>query len=109
MPEDCKHAGRTLHALIGAVQDEADVQVIALIRGDERQRMPSTYEVLREGDILLVEADSDSLKALLDVTGVELAADVEEQENKARDEREAAEQAVEQEGREEPQEPARSN
>ncbi len=97
VPEDCKYAWRTLHALIGAVQDEADVQVIALIRGDERQRMPSTYEVLREGDILLVEADSDSLKALLDVTGVELAADVEEQENKARDEQEAAEQAVEQE------------
>jgi len=97
VPEDCKYAGRTLHALIGAVEDEADVQVIALIRGDERQRMPSTYEVLREGDILLVEADSDSLKALLDVTGVELAADVEEQENKARDEQEAAEQAVEQE------------
>ncbi len=97
MPEGCKYAGRTLHALIGAVQDEADVQVIALIRGDERQRMPSTYEVLREGDILLVEADSDSLKALLDVTGVELAADVEEQENKAHDEQEAAEQAVEQE------------
>lgn len=97
VPEGCKYAGRTLHALIGAVEDEADVQVIALIRGDERQRMPSTYEVLREGDILLVEADSDSLKALLDVTGVELAADVEEQENKARDEQEAAEQAVEQE------------
>lgn len=97
VPEGCKYAGRTLHALIGAVQDDADVQVIALIRGDERQRMPSTYEVLREGDILLVEADSDSLKALLDVTGVELAADVEEQENKARDEQEAAEQAVEQE------------
>lgn len=97
VPEGCKYAGRTLHALIGAVQDEADVQVIALIRGDERQRMPSTYEVLREGDILLVEADSDSLKALLDVTGVELAADVEEQENKAHEEQEAAEQAVEQE------------
>ncbi len=97
VPEGRKYAGRTLHALIGAVQDEADVQVIALIRGDERQRMPSTYEVLREGDILLVEADSDSLKALLDVTGVELAADVEEQENRARDEQEAAEQAVEQE------------
>lgn len=97
VPEGCKYAGRTLHALIGAVEDEADVQVIALIRGDERQRMPSTYEVLREGDILLVEADSDSLKALLDVTGVELAADVEEQENKAHDEQEAAEQAVEQE------------
>ncbi len=94
VPEGCKYAGRTLHALIGAVKEEADVQVIALVRGDERQRMPSTYEVLREDDILLVEADSDSLKALLDVTGVELAANVEEQEAKARDEQQAAEQAV---------------
>tara|TARA_Y100001951_G_scaffold43212_1_gene34255 strand:- start:3413 stop:5266 length:1854 start_codon:yes stop_codon:yes gene_type:complete len=97
VPEGCKYAGRTLHALIGAVKEEADVQVIALVRGDERQRMPSTYEVLREGDILLVEADSDSLKALLDVTGVELAANVDEQEEKARSEQEATEQAVEDE------------
>ncbi|RYJ61932.1 SLC13 family permease [Pseudomonas songnenensis] len=96
VPEGCKYAGRTVHALINAVKDEADVQVIALVRGDERQRMPSTYEVLREGDILLVEADSDSLKALLDVTGVELAAEVDEQE-KAHDERQATEQAIEQE------------
>lgn len=97
VPESCKYAGRTLHALINAVEDEADVQVIALVRGDERQRMPSTYEVLREGDILLVEADSDSLKALLDVTGVALAAHVDEQEEKAQKEQEAAEQAVEDE------------
>ncbi len=97
VPESCKYAGRTLHALINAVKDEADVQVIALVRGDERQRMPSTYEVLREGDILLVEADSDSLKALLDVTGVELAANVDEQEEKAQKEQEATEQAVEDE------------
>ncbi|WP_312143125.1 MULTISPECIES: SLC13 family permease [Stutzerimonas stutzeri subgroup] len=97
VPESCKYAGRTLHALINAVEDEADVQVIALVRGDERQRMPSTYEVLREGDILLVEADSDSLKALLDVTGVALAAHVDEQDEKAQKEQEAAEQAVEDE------------
>lgn len=86
VPEGCKYAGRTLHALINAVRDEADVQVIALIRGEERQRMPSTYEVLREADILLVEADSDSLKALLDVTGVELAADSDGQKDKPDDE-----------------------
>ncbi|WIX01747.1 SLC13 family permease [Pseudomonas sp. AR5] len=86
VPEGCKYAGRTLHALINAVRDEADVQVIALIRGEERQRMPSTYEVLREADILLVEADSDSLKALLDVTGVELAADSDGQQDKPDDE-----------------------
>ena len=97
VPESCKYAGRTLHALINEVKDEADVQVIALVRGDERQRMPSTYEVLREGDILLVEADSDSLKALLDVTGVELAANVDEQEEKAQKAQEDTAQAVEDE------------
>lgn len=97
VPESCKYAGRTLHALINAVEDEADVQVIALVRGDERQRMPSTYEVLREGDILLVEADSDSLKALLDVTGVELAANVDEQDDEAQAEQLETEQAVEEE------------
>ncbi|EWC39002.1 SLC13 family permease [Stutzerimonas stutzeri] len=91
VPEGCKYAGRTLHALISAVKDEADIQVIALIRGEQRQRMPSTYEVLREDDILLVEADSDSLKALLDVTGVELAANLDEQDEQAHDEQ-AAEQ-----------------
>jgi di/tricarboxylate transporter len=96
VPESCKYAGRTLHALINAVKDEADVQVIALVRGDERQRMPSTYEVLREDDILLVEADSDSLKALLDVTGVELAANADEQDDEAEAEQQATEQAVEQ-------------
>jgi di/tricarboxylate transporter len=97
VPESCKYAGRTLHALINAVKDEADVQVIALVRGDERQRMPSTYEVLREGDILLVEADSDSLKALLDVTGVELAANVDEHDDAAQAEQLETEQAVEEE------------
>ncbi len=97
VPESCKYAGRTLHALINAVKDEADVQVIALVRGDERQRMPSTYEVLREGDILLVEADSDSLKALLDVTGVELAANVDEHDDATQAEQLETEQAVEEE------------
>lgn len=97
VPESCKYAGRTLHALINAVKDEADVQVIALVRDGERQRMPSTYEVLREGDILLVEADSDSLKALLDVTGVALAANVDEQDDEAQAEQLETEQAVEEE------------
>lgn len=97
VPESCKYAGRTLHALINAVKDEADVQVIALVRGDERQRMPSTYEVLREGDILLVEADSDSLKELLDVTGVELAANVDEHDEATQAEQLETEQAVEEE------------
>jgi len=48
------------------------------VRGGEREEMPSIYEVLREGDILLVEADSDSLQTLLDMTDLELQAELEE-------------------------------
>ncbi|MFW6021555.1 MAG: SLC13 family permease [Guyparkeria sp.] len=74
VPESSAYAGRSVHELIESVADEADVMVTALLREDERRRMPSTYEVLRPGDILLIEADSDGLEALIDVTGLELAA-----------------------------------
>ncbi|MBN2873338.1 MAG: SLC13 family permease [Halothiobacillaceae bacterium] len=74
VPESSSYAGRSVHELIDSVAEETDVMVTALLREGERRRMPSTYEVLRPGDILLIEADSDGLKALIDVTGVELAA-----------------------------------
>jgi di/tricarboxylate transporter len=75
VPEGSKYAGRTLHDLIVAGDDEADVVVIALVRDGHHQAMPSTYEVLRDGDVLLVEADSESLKSFLDVTHLQLAAE----------------------------------
>jgi di/tricarboxylate transporter len=74
VPKECEFAGRTLHDLIVAVKDDADIAVVGLVRDEQRQHLPSTYEVLREEDILLVEADSESLKTLLDVTGLVLAA-----------------------------------
>lgn len=75
VPEGSKYAGRTLHDLIVAGDDEADVMVIALVRAGHHQAMPSTYEILRDGDVLLVEADSESLKGFLDVTHLQLAAE----------------------------------
>jgi len=74
VPESSAYAGRSVHELIESVADETDVMVTALLREDERRRMPSTYEVLKRDDILLVEADSDGLQALIDVTRLELAA-----------------------------------
>lgn len=73
VPEGCKFAGRTLYDLIAAVRNDADVVVIGLVRTGRRLQMPSTYEVIKENDILQVEADSDSLKTLIDVTGLKLA------------------------------------
>ena len=75
VPANSKYVGRSLHELIGAAGDEADIMVTALVRADGYQRMPSTYEVLRSGDTLLIEADSDSLKRFLDVTHLQLAAE----------------------------------
>ncbi|RRQ24598.1 SLC13 family permease [Guyparkeria sp. SCN-R1] len=74
VPESSAYAGRSVHELIDSVADETDVMVTALLRDDERRRLPSTYEVLKPGDILLIEADSDGLEALIEVTGLELAA-----------------------------------
>ena len=75
VPEECKFTGRTLHDLVAAVREDADVLVTGLVRDKRHEELPSTFEVLREGDILLVEADSESLKTLLDITGLELAAE----------------------------------
>ena len=75
VPQGSKYAGRTLRDLLVAGGEEADVMVIALVRAGRHQRMPSTYEVLHEDDVLLVEADSDSLKNFLDVTHLQLAAE----------------------------------
>ncbi len=77
VPDECKFAGRTLHELAAAVRDEADVLIVGLVRNDRRRQLPSTYEVLRVGDILLVEADPDGLKMLRDATGLVLAAEPE--------------------------------
>lgn len=73
IPEGCELAGQTTYDLMAAVKDDADVMVVGLVRGEQRQQMPSIYKVLQAGDILLVEADSESLKTLLEVTGLELA------------------------------------
>ncbi|WP_417551008.1 SLC13 family permease [Methylophaga sp.] len=75
VPEECEYAGRSLMDLVAAVEDEADVTVVALLRHEERFNTPSMYKVLHQDDVLLIEADSDSLKALTDVTGLKLVGD----------------------------------
>jgi di/tricarboxylate transporter len=70
--EGSPFAGRNLHDLLTAVEEEAEVIVLELIRDERRQPAPSMYEILRQGDILLIEAGSESLKAFLDRTDLEL-------------------------------------
>jgi di/tricarboxylate transporter len=78
IPAASKYASRTLHDLISAGGDDTDVMVTGLVRDGQYERMPSIYKVLREDDILMVEADSDSLKTFIDTTHLVLAADADE-------------------------------
>lgn len=73
VPGSSRLVGQPLHNLLSIMEKEGEVIVTGLVRGEIRQQMPSIYEVLQTGDILLVEADSESLKSLIDLTGLELA------------------------------------
>lgn len=83
VPEDCEYRGRSLMDLVAAVADEADITVVALVLDEERFNTPSMYKVLHQDDVLLIEADPDSLKALTDVTGLELVGDNTDQQAEA--------------------------
>jgi len=72
VPEGSDLIGKTVHDLITAVEEEADIVVIALERGGQRRTIPSMYEVLREDDVLTVEAETDDLGALIDMTDLKL-------------------------------------
>ncbi len=72
VPQDSSHAGATLHNLLTGADAEEDVVVLALIRDGKRNLAPTTFSVLRGGDLLLVEAGTDALQEFLDKTQLEL-------------------------------------
>jgi di/tricarboxylate transporter len=72
VPEDSKILGKPLREVESMT--EADITVVGVIRGDWRLPAPSSFEIVRVGDILIVEADSEALKTLLDAAKLELAA-----------------------------------
>ncbi len=53
---------------------DIEVNIIEIIRGKRRILSPAATDFLEEGDILLVEADSDDLKSFVDKAKLELAA-----------------------------------
>ena len=70
VPEDSKLAGKFLQEL-GSVT-EAEVLVVGVIRQTQKLQAPSSLEIVKPGDILVVKADADDLKALVDAAGLEL-------------------------------------
>lgn len=55
------------------MEKETEATVVGLVRGERHIAAPSWYEEIQAGDILMVEATPEDLKALLDTTRLELA------------------------------------
>jgi di/tricarboxylate transporter len=51
---------------------KADVQILGMIRKNQRIHAPEYSNVLRTNDILILETDTDSLKQFIEDTGLEL-------------------------------------
>ncbi len=71
VPEGGKAEGRTVGEL-GADLVEADAQVIGLVSGGYRVSVPDPRQVLRAGDILVIEAEPESLVSALAGLGLKL-------------------------------------
>jgi di/tricarboxylate transporter len=69
--KDSKAAGKTLRE-IGPLLEAADAQVIGMVREDFGVTMPNVGHVIREGDILVIECEPDTLANAISSLGLEL-------------------------------------
>ena len=65
--------GRTVAEIEDLAEGE-DVTVLGVLRDESKQLAPSSHERVTAGDVLVVEADTQAIKALLDATDLQLAA-----------------------------------
>jgi len=70
VPGTSKLVGKPLRDL--ATLSDADTVIVGLIRNKRRILAPASFETVREGDVLIVEADPEDLKTLIDDTGLEI-------------------------------------
>ena len=85
MGEDDKLVGRRLRDVENLL-DEEDAQIVGLVRNDFRVISPLPGEILRAGDILVIEADPNALGATLTTLGLKLEEAVDTRENREEDE-----------------------
>jgi di/tricarboxylate transporter len=74
--EGSKAAGMSLREIDKLLQD-ADAQVIGLIRNEVRIPAPRLFRQVRQGDILVIEAEPDGLAGALSALGLTLEEEVE--------------------------------
>ena len=71
VPDKSKAVGLTLRAFEREIEDSG-AQVVGLVRNEVRMTAPHGGRRIREGDILVLEADVDALAEALSVFGIEL-------------------------------------
>jgi di/tricarboxylate transporter len=75
VPEDSRAVGKTLEDVEEAL-DKAGAQVIGLIRNETSISAPSPRRRLRAGDIVVIEAEPESLASALSSLGLKLEEDI---------------------------------
>lgn len=75
VPEDSKAVGKTLRE-VEATLDKSDAQIVGLARGEVRVIAPYSRRILRENDILVIEAEPESLASALSSVGLKLEEEV---------------------------------
>lgn len=73
--EGAKAEGKTLREL-EQMLDEADAQVVGMVRNKFRVSAPNPRRVLQVDDVLVIEADPESLGSVIGNLGLKLEADV---------------------------------
>lgn len=71
VPQESKAVGMTLHEIEAAL-DENDTQVIGLVRNDVRLTVPNQWRKILAGDILILEAEAETLADVLSTMGLKL-------------------------------------
>jgi len=69
--KESKAAGKSLRE-IGPTLEQADAQIIGMIRNEIHITTPTAGHVIREGDILVIECEPDALANALSSLGLEL-------------------------------------
>ena len=77
VPETGRAVGMLLRDLED-ILDEADAQVIGLVRGEARIPAPSPFREIQAGDILLIQAEPEALAPALSSLNLTLEEDVQE-------------------------------
>lgn len=80
-----KAVGKTLREVEVALE-KADAQIVGLARGELRVIAPYSRRILREDDILVIEAEPESLAAALSSVGLKLEEEVPVAREKGKDE-----------------------